>query len=160
MNTFDAIYGRRAVKHYDSEHELTDDELRKLMEAAIQCAEEEIPVLLVTQEMAAPVALKNACPSEQPFSSAVLLAPPTYCEDRIASIQFSIHSKPVTWPMLPDELEARLDNNFGARLLPLLAKLVSIGKTQEHGTVEFPLNAHSSIKLSVLHPGDPNPNDD
>lgn len=36
MNTFDAIYGRRAVKHYDSEHELTDDELRKLMEAAIQ----------------------------------------------------------------------------------------------------------------------------
>lgn len=36
MNTFDAIYQRRAVKHYDPEHELTDEELRKLMEAAIQ----------------------------------------------------------------------------------------------------------------------------
>ena len=36
MDTFDAIYQRRAVKHYDPEHELTDDELRKLMEAAIQ----------------------------------------------------------------------------------------------------------------------------
>jgi nitroreductase len=36
MDTFDAIYGRRAVKHYDPEHELTDDEVRKLMEAAIQ----------------------------------------------------------------------------------------------------------------------------
>ena len=36
MDTFDAIYQRRAVKHYDPEHELTDDEIQKLMEAAIQ----------------------------------------------------------------------------------------------------------------------------
>ncbi|MCA9264625.1 MAG: nitroreductase family protein [Planctomycetales bacterium] len=36
MEVFDAIYKRRAVKHYDSEHELTDDEVHTLMEAAIQ----------------------------------------------------------------------------------------------------------------------------
>jgi nitroreductase len=36
MDTFDAIYERRAVKHYDPDHELTDDEIQKLMEAAIQ----------------------------------------------------------------------------------------------------------------------------
>ena len=36
MGTFDAIYGRQAVKHYDPEHELTEDEVRRLMEAAIQ----------------------------------------------------------------------------------------------------------------------------
>ncbi len=36
MDTFDAIYERRAVKHYDPEHDLTDDEISKLMEAAIQ----------------------------------------------------------------------------------------------------------------------------
>ena len=36
MDTFDSIYQRRAVKHYDPEHKLSDDELRKLMEAAIQ----------------------------------------------------------------------------------------------------------------------------
>jgi nitroreductase len=36
VDTFDAIYQRRAVKHYDPEHELSDDELRKLMEAAVQ----------------------------------------------------------------------------------------------------------------------------
>jgi nitroreductase len=36
MDTLEAIYGRRAVKHYDPEHELTEDELRTLMEAAIQ----------------------------------------------------------------------------------------------------------------------------
>ena len=36
METFDAIYQRRAVKHYDPEHEFSDAEIEKLMEAAIQ----------------------------------------------------------------------------------------------------------------------------
>lgn len=36
METFEAIYGRRAVKHYDPEHVLTPDEENKLLQAAIQ----------------------------------------------------------------------------------------------------------------------------
>ena len=36
MDTFDAIYGRRAVKHYDPGHELSEGEIQKLMEAAVQ----------------------------------------------------------------------------------------------------------------------------
>ena len=36
MDTFDAIYGRRAVKHYDPDHQLTAEEENKLLEAAIQ----------------------------------------------------------------------------------------------------------------------------
>ena len=36
MDTFDAIYQRRAVKHYDADHVMSDDEQRKLLEAAIQ----------------------------------------------------------------------------------------------------------------------------
>ncbi len=36
METFEAIYQRRAVKHYDPEHQLSDAEIQKLMEAAIQ----------------------------------------------------------------------------------------------------------------------------
>lgn len=36
MDTFEAISNRRAVKHYDPEHELTDEEIEKLMQAAIQ----------------------------------------------------------------------------------------------------------------------------
>jgi len=36
MDTFDAIYQRRAVKHYDPEHRFSDEELHKLMEAVIQ----------------------------------------------------------------------------------------------------------------------------
>jgi nitroreductase len=36
MDTIEAIYQRRAVKHYDPDHEFTDGEISKLMEAAIQ----------------------------------------------------------------------------------------------------------------------------
>ena len=36
MDTFDAIYQRRAIKHFDPEHRLTAEEERKLLEAAIQ----------------------------------------------------------------------------------------------------------------------------
>jgi nitroreductase len=36
METFEAIYQRRAVKHYDPQHEFTDEEIAKLMDAAIQ----------------------------------------------------------------------------------------------------------------------------
>ena len=36
MDTIDAIYQRRAVKQYDPEHRLTEDEIQKLLAAAIQ----------------------------------------------------------------------------------------------------------------------------
>jgi nitroreductase len=36
MDTFDAIYERRAVKHFDPKHTLTSEEEAKLLEAAIQ----------------------------------------------------------------------------------------------------------------------------
>ena len=36
MDTFDAIYQRRSIKHFDPEHRLTPDEETKLLEAAIQ----------------------------------------------------------------------------------------------------------------------------
>ncbi len=36
MNTIEAIYKRRAVKHFDKEHVMTEEEERKLLEATIQ----------------------------------------------------------------------------------------------------------------------------
>lgn len=36
VGVFDAIYGRRAVKHYDPQHRVSDEQLRQLLEAAIQ----------------------------------------------------------------------------------------------------------------------------
>lgn len=36
MNVIDAIYKRRAVKHFDPDHEMSSEEERKLLEAVIQ----------------------------------------------------------------------------------------------------------------------------
>ena len=36
MDTFDAIYQRRAIKGFDPEHRLSPEEERKLLDAAIQ----------------------------------------------------------------------------------------------------------------------------
>ena len=36
MNILDAIIARRAIKHYDSAHRMTDAEIRQLLEAAMQ----------------------------------------------------------------------------------------------------------------------------
>ncbi len=36
MDTFDAIYGRRAVKHFDPNHEISKEEEEKLLQATIQ----------------------------------------------------------------------------------------------------------------------------
>ncbi|MEM7622500.1 MAG: nitroreductase family protein [Planctomycetota bacterium] len=36
METFDAIYGRRSIKQFDADHRFTDDEIKKLIEAAMQ----------------------------------------------------------------------------------------------------------------------------
>jgi nitroreductase len=36
METLDAIYSRRAIKHFDPDHKLTPDEEKKLLEATIQ----------------------------------------------------------------------------------------------------------------------------
>lgn len=36
MDTFDAIYQRRAIKHYDPAHRLTEAEITKLIEAGMQ----------------------------------------------------------------------------------------------------------------------------
>ncbi len=36
MDTFEAINARRAVKHFDAEHRLTDDEVEKLLTTTIQ----------------------------------------------------------------------------------------------------------------------------
>jgi len=36
MNTLEAIAARRGIKHYDPTHRMTDDEIRQLLEAALQ----------------------------------------------------------------------------------------------------------------------------
>lgn len=36
MNTFDAIYQRRSIKHFDPDQRISEDDIRKLLDATIQ----------------------------------------------------------------------------------------------------------------------------
>jgi len=121
------------------------------LETAIQASEDEVPILLVTQEMAAPSALHATCPSDQPFSSAILLTPVRHCANPVASIQFSVTRESVNWPDLPDDLTHDLGRNFGARMVPLIAAIAKSGftKTIVPVNLDFPLTSNCCLKLSV-----------
>jgi hypothetical protein len=133
------------------------------IEAAIQALECGDPILIVTQEMAAPIALRETCPSEQPFSAALLLAPAGYCESPVASICFKLARESVEWPELPKDLQESLSSNPGARLLPLLAAISTSESTQTQSFLSadrrevvalanfgFPLAPNLCLELSLL----------
>jgi len=120
-------------------------------EAACQASEDDMPVLLVTQEMAAPTALHSICPSEHPFSLALLITKRGSCDNTMASIGFSVKPKAVDWPDLPVDLKQSFEGNFGARLVPLLARIAADNFTQssQRTNLEFPLSAGSCLCISV-----------
>ena len=120
------------------------------LEAAIQCLEDRVPVLLVTQEMAAPQALQFTCPSKQPYSAAFLLTPSGYNENPLCAIKFEVDTGVVNWPDLPNGLLAVLEGNLGAKLLPLLAAIateIKAGKSTSF--LEFPLSPNTHLELSL-----------
>lgn len=119
-----------------------------LLEAAIQASDSGAPVLVVTQEMAAPAALSDACPSKRPFSAALLLAPPQYGSSALASVRYRVARKSVKWPVLPEDLHENLSGNPGARLIPLLA-VIAAGKTTPSAQLEFPITPDLCLDISL-----------
>jgi hypothetical protein len=121
------------------------------LEAAIQTLEDAVPVLLVTQEMAAPCALHSTCPSNQPFSAAILLAAKGTCSKPIATVGFRVSQKTSDWPELHGDLRNWLQGHFGARLLPALVAMASNNFTGNMNPVilEFPLTPDSTLELTL-----------
>jgi hypothetical protein len=117
------------------------------LEAAIQASEERVPVLVVTQEIEAPLPLKAFCPSELPFSAAILLTPPGSAVPPIVSVRFSVAGGSVGWPELPEDLRGRFADNFGARLLPLFAAIATAGDVRVD--LDFPLSEDLFLSLSL-----------
>jgi hypothetical protein len=123
------------------------------LEAACQAAEDDMPVLLVTQEMAAPDALRVTCPAEAPFSMATLLSPPGACDKILARLSFSVTPGSATPPALAGDLAKLLSSNFGAVMLPMAAAIAAedFSKTSQPVNFEFPLSEASCLSV-VLTP--------
>ena len=116
------------------------------LEAAIQVIEENTPVVLVTQEIAAPLPLMDICPSVHPFSAAFLMTPPGYGIPVACSLEFSVSEQAVPWPELHPALRDDFATNTGARILPLLTAIA--GSTQPVN-LSFPVSESSSLILSL-----------
>lgn len=116
-----------------------------LLEAAIQTMDSGSPVLLVTQEMAAPVALRETCPTNADFAAAILLAPRGYSDNEKAVVHFETERGPAAWPPLPESLDQVFSEHSGARLLPFLAAIASPGG--EPVRMSFPLSQSSTLQL-------------
>lgn len=127
-----------------SAHEYTS--AMAFLEAAIQVVEEKTPVVVVTQEIAAPLPLFDACPSTQAFSAAFLLTPPGENSSALASITFSLGDQHAASPNQDAALGDDFSDNYGARLLPLLTAIV---RNEDHASFEFPVSQHASLALSV-----------
>lgn len=123
-----------------------------LLEAAIQAAEEVTPVLLVTQEVAAPLALMDICPSDNHFSAAFLLTPPAMTKQAICMLDFTVRDESSKWPDMPLDLQKTFASNMNARLLPLMVELVALQRGEPPQSLTFPLSAFSSLDVT-LSPG-------
>lgn len=122
------------------------------LEAAIQALEEDMPVLAVTQEMAAPVALRDTCPTDTDFAAAFLLAPTGRGATPVAAVRFALRREAASWPQMPHDLAGAYCDHPGAGLLPLLAAIAMPGAKRAPVRMTFPLSAGSSIEL-VLSTG-------
>ena len=116
-----------------------------ILEGAIQVVEEDIPVLVVVQDMAAPTPFQAIYASRHPFTAALLLVPVGYCSSRIASARLSVSSGAVDPPQSPQIPGIELSGNYAARLLPLLMALVQRGEAE----LQFPLSRGSSLSISL-----------
>jgi hypothetical protein len=121
------------------------------LEAAVQATEEDLPVLMVSQEMAAPAALGAICPSVNPISLALLLSKPGLFSAALATFRFGIQRKSADWPALHPDLDEPFKGNFGSGLLPLLAAIASTSSVPSNvpASFEFPLSKDACLTVSL-----------
>ena len=115
-----------------------------LLEGAIQAIEEQTPVIVASEETAAPLPFTSIYSSTVPLGTALLLAPPGTRQNALATLRMELQDGKVTVeaPRLPDELT--FPGNYAAAILPLLQSLA----TNEACTLYMPLTAASYLAIS------------
>jgi hypothetical protein len=119
-----------------------------LLESCIQVCTGKTPVLFVSQEIAAPAALMDACPSTNPFSAALLLMPHGSSVNVVSELDFRVLDRRCEWPSLPDDLNERFGGNPGARVLPILMELATKRKSHPVSAIQMPLSENATLEVS------------
>ncbi|AKS43354.1 beta-ketoacyl synthase chain length factor [Wenzhouxiangella marina] len=91
-----------------------------LLEGMTRCLTDARPVLVVVYDDRAVGPMRDLWPSEHAFCAALVLAPAGH-GGAIATLQIDACREAARHPALPEALEARIEDNPAARLLPVLA---------------------------------------
>lgn len=123
----------------------SDTVAASLLEGAVQAVEEELPVLVALEEIAAPQPFRSVIDVDEPLAAALLVTPKGYSAAPLASLRLEVHAEEAGEPASPAVAGAEFNNNFAAQLLPLLAALAH-GEASTHA---LPLSRASSLGLSL-----------
>jgi hypothetical protein len=91
-----------------------------ILEGAVQAVEENIPVLVAVQEMAAPMPFKSVYDSEHPLAAALLLAPAGHCAAPLGRVSLEVVPNGADSGEPPGAAGVDLAGNFAAEILGLL----------------------------------------
>ncbi len=120
-----------------------------VLEAAVQAYEEKIPVLVVVEEIAAPVSLYSACPSLAPFAAALLIAPVASSVKSCARLSFKVESGRPDWPEQSPEIPVDLKGNRAATMLPIF-RFIADARATDCLSLAYPLSQALGLHLSLL----------
>ena len=119
-----------------------------LLEGAVQAAEEELPVLVALEELAAPQPFKSVIDVDEPLAMALLLTPKGQAAAPLAGISLAVRPAEAGNPAALHVAGTEFRNNLAAPLLPLLAALAR----GEAATTALPLSGSSMLALALEFP--------
>ena len=116
-----------------------------ILEAAVQASEENIPVLVVVEELAAPQPFKSVCDAELAFAAALLLSPSVAASSPMASMDIKVCRSEVdiSAPLQVQGID--YSTNFAAKILPLLVAVAE----QEAADMKLPLSRRTALQFSL-----------
>jgi hypothetical protein len=116
-----------------------------LLEGAVQAVEEDVPVLVALEELAAPQPFRSVIEVDEPLAIALLLTPKGQVAAPLAGLGLTVRAESGDNPAALTVAGTAFSNNFAAPLLPLLAALVN----GEAATAALRLSGGSMLDLSL-----------
>ena len=124
-----------------------------LLEAAVQCGEDKVPVLYVCQEGAAPATLRVIRPSDFSLALSYLMVPAGTASNPLGHMSIECVEHEESGSSTDPGLGLPLDfsGNPTASLLPVHAMLANLspGQESQQSTCELTLNEHCALRITV-----------
>jgi hypothetical protein len=117
-----------------------------ILEAAVQASEEQAPVLVAVEEIAAPQPFKSIIEVDEPFAAALLLAPSGQLASPPGSLHLELRAGIADGP---DFGTVEFPGNFAAAILPLIAALAERRSISSSLPLASQLELHATLEAGT-----------